>query len=304
MVACYATEVFNRSRREMEFLPENTIKEYSQVQRLMQKPSNFKVMKQISKDNRIAFAGINWWYPLGCLEDDRALAPLLCQLGLLTIDREVVGSWYDLKFPNQFARRLFNHFIYGARNADHPEKVIFLDIDGVLQPYDSQKRRDHMNEIDELYQELYEKHHVDYSIYISRNVAAVYYDWDKAAVAELKRILEKTGAKIVISSDWREETVDNMVDFCRIYDMDEYVVGATVYDRHDYKKYDEIKEKYKHYECRAIEILIYLEEHPQIKKYVAIDDIPLIKYLGERHAVVTKGILTKSDADKCIRLLR
>jgi hypothetical protein len=120
----------------------------------------------------------------------------------------------------------------------------------------------------------------------------------------LKRILEKTGAKIVISSDWREETVDNMVDFCRMYDLDEYIVGATIYDRHDYKKYDEIKEKYKNYECRAIEIFIYLEEHPQIKKYVAIDDIPLIKYLGERHAVVTRYTLTKSDADKCIRLLR
>jgi hypothetical protein len=52
-------------------------------------------------------------------------------------------------------------------------------------------------------------------------VAAVYYDCDKTAVAELKRILEKTGEKIVISSDWREETVDNMVDFCRMYDLDE-----------------------------------------------------------------------------------
>jgi hypothetical protein len=48
---------------------------------------------------------------------------------------------------------------------------------------------------------------------------------------------------------------------------------------------------------------MYLEEHPQIKKYVAIDDIPLIQDLGEQHAIVTRNTLTKSDADKCISLL-
>jgi hypothetical protein len=135
------------------------------------------------------------------------------------------------------------------------------------------------------------------------DVAAVYYDWDKTAVAELKRILETTGAKIVVSSDWREETIDNMVDFCRMYDLDDYIVGATV-KKYDYMNIKKVNERYKDMkQYRAIEILMYIEKHPQIKKYVAIDDISLIQDLGEQHAVVTRYELTKDDADKCIRLL-
>jgi hypothetical protein len=302
LVTNYATEVFNH-RHEPELFPEGTIEDYSQLQRLMQKPSNFEAMTKISKDNRTVFAGVDFSYPLGCLDDDRALTPLLFQLGLLTIDKQI-GAWYDLKFPNKFARCLFNHYVYGTRTANHPQTVIFLDIDGVLQPYDSQKRFDHIKQIDELYQELYEKYHVDYSEYNMYDVAAVYYDWDKNAIAELKRILEKTGAKIVVSSDWREETVDNMVDFCRIYDLDDYIVGATVKERYKHKYFNEIDEKYRNSGYRAVEILIYLKEHPEIKKYVAIDDIPLIEELGEQHAVVTRSTLTKNDADKCIRLLK
>jgi hypothetical protein len=34
------------------------------------------------------------------------------------------------------------------------EKVLFLDIDGVLQPGSSQKRFEHINEMDKLYKEL------------------------------------------------------------------------------------------------------------------------------------------------------
>ena len=81
-------------------------------------------------------------------------------------------------------------------------KVIFLDIDGVLQPYNSGERFEHDSE--KIVQELTDKKGIDYSQYYKIDVAAAYYDWDYSAVNTLRYILEQTDAKIVVSSDWRD----------------------------------------------------------------------------------------------------
>ena len=122
-------------------------------------------------------------------------------------------------------------------------------------------------------------------------VGAVYFDWDMTALNELQRILDMTGVKIVISSDWRYTiyiglNMEKIIDFFKIYGMDEYLVDGTPID----------------IPMWSIEILEYLKAHPFIQKYVAIDDKPLDRGLG-KFAVVTKNVMTRKDTDKCIAIL-
>jgi hypothetical protein len=184
------------------------------------------------------------------------------------------------------------------------EKLLFLDIDGVLQP-STQKRFEHLNEIDELKRQLSDKYGFDYSGYDKYDLLAVYYDWDKVAVAELRRILDTTDAKIVISSDWRVfHPMSRMKDFFRIYDLADYVIDYTTLvlryeDVIEYRKREEYKDIG---EARVIEILEYLKAHPEIKRWVALDDMHLDKYL-KNNAVITQYRLVKADADRCIAIL-
>ena len=109
------------------------------------------------------------------------------------------------------------------------EKVLFLDIDGVLQPF-TQYRFDHIQngDMENVYGELQQKTGVDYRQYSVYDVAAVYYDWNTGAVAELKRVLDTTNAGFVLSSDWRDEDNSRMRDFFRIHDLDRYFIDRTI----------------------------------------------------------------------------
>lgn len=183
------------------------------------------------------------------------------------------------------------------------DKVIFLDIDGVLQPWNSRERFEHIKEMDKVYKVLLDQYGIDYSQYNDYDVGAVYFDWDKESVSELKRILEATGARIVISSDWRAySTFERLVDFFRIHDLAEYVADFTPLklDHTLLKKQNAAYQSILHF--RSIEILEYLKEHPEIKSWVAIDDMHLDRDLGE-NAVVTVSEMKKEDADRCIEIL-
>ncbi|MDR2140654.1 MAG: hypothetical protein LBR11_02520, partial [Deltaproteobacteria bacterium] len=147
-------------------------------------------------------------------------------------------------------------------------KVIFLDIDGVLQPHSSQKRfaRIEDGSIAKLYEELKRIHNVDYSVYDECDVAAVYYDWRKSSVELLRDILLKTGAKIVLSSDWRIFGMNAMYDFFTIHGLQEYYIDQTIDSSYDLKhdEFDKLKDKYRIkyknndiYFWRVIEILDY-----------------------------------------------
>lgn len=69
------------------------------------------------------------------------------------------------------------------------EKVIFLDIDGVLQSYDSKSRFSMDKE--GLRDELTKKYNVDYTVYDEYDVSAAYSDWDINAVNRIRTIVEK-----------------------------------------------------------------------------------------------------------------
>lgn len=105
-------------------------------------------------------------------------------------------------------------------------KIIFLDIDGVLQPYDNEERFQH--DLDETVELVAKKYNDD--IYFDMDpydVAAVYYDWDHKAVKLLKDCLDETNAKIVISSGWREyNNEDKLKALFKIHGMDGYIVDT------------------------------------------------------------------------------
>lgn len=116
-------------------------------------------------------------------------------------------------------------------------KVIFLDIDGVLQPHDNRNRFSHIKEIGELCVELHKKNpSFDYAKwtkdfkFASYDIAAVYYDWDKVSVERLRKVLDTTGARIVLSSNWKEKGMEAMRGLMEIHGLGNNLLTITAYE--------------------------------------------------------------------------
>ena len=216
-------------------------------------------------------------------------------------------------------------------------KVIFLDIDGVLQPLGRQERFDHMDEVPELCGKLNRicNNGFDYVAHIEEfgsnayDVAAVYYDWDKPSVERLRYILDLTNARIVLSSDWREGGMERMRGMLGIYGLENYLVDATYFipRKEDFsivgiEKKDAWKSviksldsklsevyppeksgwSWKYVDERAAEIREYLDRHPEITSFVSFDDRNLEKGLLGRF-IWTNNHISEEDMKNCIRLL-
>ncbi len=140
-----------------------------------------------------------------------------------------------------------------------PRPVIFLDIDGVLQPYNNQRRFEHDRQA--LLRELAKKY--DDDVYLGMDeydIAAICYDWNIEAVERLRSLCMDYGARIVVSSDWRKyQTVEGLKAFFRIHGLHCYIADKT-------------GERYEAPHYRAGEVKDYLDAHPEIQKFVIIDD--------------------------------
>lgn len=138
-------------------------------------------------------------------------------------------------------------------------KVIFLDIDGVLNGWDLSE---------------YVKYNI-WNIVPSKKIKdfirrlSHYTDVDKKRVKRLGKICNKTDAKVVLSSSWRNGLLHH--SGVRYYDsdrnklfwnlMDKYhieVIGKTPRLRTSYKREDEIK--------------AWLSEHSEIDNFIILDD--------------------------------
>jgi hypothetical protein len=149
-------------------------------------------------------------------------------------------------------------------------KVIFLDIDGVLNSEEFLKNNPNQA--------------------INRN-----------GVSILKNIVNKTGAVIVMSSGWRLWFDDNMMpkdgySQC-LYDIlcafDIKLFGKTP----DFST-EEIRTRRTFSHVKAKEIIAWLDEHKTVEKYVVIDDLDLINEEINEHLVRTNGQvgITEEDA--------
>ncbi len=204
-------------------------------------------------------------------------------------------------------------------------KVLFLDIDGVIQIF-TQYRFDHTpEEVHALCRELTAKFggEFDYDAWAGEEgsnpfwtVAAVQWDWNADAVKELKRVLETTGAKIVLSSSWRDFGFVAMKALFRIWGLDSYYLDDTVkeyfWDWHGLNGEGAKKAVLERCEAcmagedfldmRSMEIREWLDRHPEATAYAAVDDLDLTRGL-EGHFVRTKDGLTPAAADELIAVL-
>ena len=158
-------------------------------------------------------------------------------------------------------------------------KIIFLDIDGVLNPkwWDSDKQSD--------------------------NYGCLF---DAKAVANLSKIVEETEAEIVISSSWKDMGLVELQNMWRERNMPGKIVDITP----DYMS-DEILlnpdlSELNYLYNRGCEIEGWLAQHrDDVSNYVIIDDMDDILPEQQSHFVQTDpevGI-TNDDVEKVVRLL-
>lgn len=152
-------------------------------------------------------------------------------------------------------------------------KIIFLDIDGVLNSsdFDDRCRRDYW--LDPPTEEIL----------------------DADAIMTLRYIVDQTGAEVVMSSSWREypEAKWKAIMMLELYGVQ--VVDSTPLSKPGPKAWD----------YRNEEIKAWLAEHPDVTNYLILDDIPMTYTEQARRQVLTtmqKGLL-REHADKAIEIL-
>ena len=180
-------------------------------------------------------------------------------------------------------RDLFKDNYYGINKINEivgENRTVFLDIDGVIQP-GTQKRFDHDNK--KLKEYLYEKYndsrYLDVKDY---DIGAVYYDWRPTSVGILKEILDTTLSNIVLSSDWRDTKFEYLKAFFKIYDLEDYLIDVTNPNIFITKK-EAIKS--------------YLNKHPNIKKYIVLDDMNFYDDFGPNFRLVRNNYNSLIEED-------
>lgn len=159
------------------------------------------------------------------------------------------------------------------------EKVIFLDVDGVIATI----REFNMTHIAKTYVTKY-------------NI----YPFNPKAVKVLNEILEETDATIIISSDWRLHfDPEQLNDIFNINGVNKTPQMGTpdFYKKHKGKELEEI---------RTIEIKSFLEEH-EVDKFVVVDDLDMSEGFGDRFVLCGdsyEGIKKTGIKDRIIKKLK
>lgn len=159
-------------------------------------------------------------------------------------------------------------------------KVIFLDHDGVIcLQFGSRHKK----------QKKYRIKNGD--IDASKMPAEFRFDsFDQKAIAVLNEILAETGTEIVVSSDWRFHcSLSEMRDLYSQRGIIKLPIGYTTESA---------------MADRCEEIGHWLSEHPEVEKWVAVDDLDLSELRSFAHCKKAfEGIKQSGIKEKIIRLL-
>ncbi len=112
-------------------------------------------------------------------------------------------------------------------------------------------------------------------------------DFDPVCCALLQKIIDATGASLVISSSWREIMTIKQLDMhLDINDITAPIVGVTP------------RRNYRHEEIKA-----WLAEHPSVTNYVVLDDMSMPELEDRRVRTDEWTGLVESDVEKAIDIL-
>jgi hypothetical protein len=105
-------------------------------------------------------------------------------------------------------------------------------------------------------------------------------NFDKKAIKVLNEILTETGAEIVVSSDWRHHaTLEEMGEYYTSQGIIKKPIGLTPKTEDiDSKWWSRFKNQALLEDERVIEIRYWLEHHPEVTHWVAVDDLNLGVY--------------------------
>jgi len=149
-------------------------------------------------------------------------------------------------------------------------KIIFLDIDGVLNNYASLS--------------------VPTNEFFNYTSCDDFSCWYPPCVQQLKRIIKETGAKLVLSSSWRHDAQDKVIEGLLAFNLEPFIDTTAINDCH-------IR--------RGFEIQDWLDKHPEITNYVIIDDMnEMLESQNSRfvHTSMDRG-LTPELAEQAIAIL-
>ena len=133
-------------------------------------------------------------------------------------------------------------------------------------------------------------------------------DIDPMCVERVLRIVNKTGAKVVISSDWRISWEGTLMRLEKMGLTRDIVIDKTpeliwtMVTRHDYMLIED-DDRYEY--SRGREIDMWLEQHPECTNFVILDDRMDFTKEQEPHFVHVNPMygITDDDADIAIMIL-
>ena len=163
-------------------------------------------------------------------------------------------------------------------------KIIFLDIDGVLNTQDWHSRKTNDTPRDE-------------------------FGWvfDPVAVENLAHIIKETGASIVISSSWKFLGIGKLRQMWKIRKLPGTILDITPNTVSDEMLLNANLDEMELGVCRGNEIKEWLSRHKgEVSNYVIIDDFDDLLPEQEDHAILTDSLIgiTGFDAMKAIRILK
>ena len=132
-------------------------------------------------------------------------------------------------------------------------------------------------------------------------------NFDTKAVGVLNEILEQTGAEYVVSSDWRfHATLEELGDYYLSQGVIKKPIAATDMFKDIFpREWSTLRFRADLELERSMEIQHWLDNHPEVTNWVAVDDLNMsVEFLGPRfvasngtdgQAGLTNFVLTPSD---------
>ena len=162
-------------------------------------------------------------------------------------------------------------------------KIIFLDIDGVLNTQDWHSR-------------------------MTKDTPRDEFGWafDPVAVENLGHVVKETGASIVISSSWKFLGLAKLREMWKIRNLPGTILDITPNTVSDEVLLNANLDEMELGVCRGNEIKEWLSKHKgEVSNYVIIDDFDDMLPEQEDHVVLTDTLIgiTEFDAEKAITIL-